>query len=211
MTQTKNTTATHRRIAFATTDGHAFTTDHFGSADIYAIYSYDGVDFRHLENLHNATEEEAQDSEPGKAKSILDLLAMRDVSIVAAKRFGPNIKRIRHRLVPVVASTNDITTTLPALKAEWDAITMICNLPPEERHHLVLSSSESASQTTAGKLFAKIKAATCRGCMRCAISCPVDAITMGQAKAVIDKERCVACGTCVPMCPFDAIELEGSH
>lgn len=198
---------TKRHIAFATKDGQVYTTEHFGAAEIYAIYSFDGVEFKHLEDLRNTTEEESEDGEQGKAQSILDLLVMRKVDIVVAKRFGPNIRRIRHRLIPVIASSEDVSTTLPSLEMEWEKIAEICDLPPTGRSHFVLGSSESGSRTVTGKMFANIKKIICLGCMRCKTVCPVDAISKGDDAALIDNERCVACGACVSMCPVDAIEL----
>ena len=41
----------------------------------------------------------------------------------------------------------------------------------------------------------------------CKLSCPVDAITIGENKlAYIDEEKCINCGACQAKCPFGAIE-----
>ncbi len=55
----------------------------------------------------------------------------------------------------------------------------------------------------------------CRGCTRCAKSCPVDAIEIvptngaGLRKnwAVVDAERCLGCGVCDDQCRWDAREM----
>ncbi|WP_326909336.1 NADH-quinone oxidoreductase subunit NuoF [Sedimentibacter sp. MB31-C6] len=47
----------------------------------------------------------------------------------------------------------------------------------------------------------------CKGCSKCAKSCPVEAIS-GTIKNpyVIDKNKCIKCGACIEVCPFKAIK-----
>lgn len=49
----------------------------------------------------------------------------------------------------------------------------------------------------------------CKGCSKCARSCPVGAIT-GQIKNpfTINTEKCIKCGACESSCPFGAIYVE---
>jgi len=53
----------------------------------------------------------------------------------------------------------------------------------------------------------RIDAAKCKGCSKCARSCPAGAIS-GKVKEpfVIDAGKCIKCGACVETCPFHAIE-----
>lgn len=47
----------------------------------------------------------------------------------------------------------------------------------------------------------------CKGCSKCAKSCPVQAISGEIRKPfVIDTEKCIKCGACVTTCPFKAIQ-----
>jgi NADH-quinone oxidoreductase subunit F len=47
----------------------------------------------------------------------------------------------------------------------------------------------------------------CKGCSKCARSCPVSAIS-GEIKKpfVIDQSKCIKCGACLSNCPFHAIK-----
>jgi NADH-quinone oxidoreductase subunit F len=47
----------------------------------------------------------------------------------------------------------------------------------------------------------------CKGCSKCARTCPVQAIS-GEIKKpfTIDQEKCIKCGACVSNCPFKAIK-----
>ena len=42
-------------------------------------------------------------------------------------------------------------------------------------------------------------------CRRCAVACPVDAITVQANEVKLDAGSCIACGACVPACPTEAL------
>ena len=46
----------------------------------------------------------------------------------------------------------------------------------------------------------------CVKCGACAGTCPVGAITEGDATYVIDPNACIECGSCAAGCPVGAIE-----
>lgn len=47
----------------------------------------------------------------------------------------------------------------------------------------------------------------CKGCSKCARTCPVNAISGKiKEKYTIDQEKCIKCGACLTSCPFDAIK-----
>lgn len=53
----------------------------------------------------------------------------------------------------------------------------------------------------------QIDAVLCKGCSKCARSCPVEAIS-GKIKEpfTIDEAKCIKCGACIENCPFKAIK-----
>ena len=55
----------------------------------------------------------------------------------------------------------------------------------------------------------RIQEDVCKGCTKCARTCPVGAIS-GTVKEPhkIDKEKCIKCGSCMGACPFKAIVCE---
>ena len=54
---------------------------------------------------------------------------------------------------------------------------------------------------------AKVNAAECTACKKCAEVCPVECITVGDV-AVVKAEDCTECEACVDECPVDAITME---
>lgn len=58
-------------------------------------------------------------------------------------------------------------------------------------------------------IFFDIDPKRCKGCSRCARSCPVNAIS-GVIKQpfVINHETCIKCGTCMMNCKFGAISIK---
>ncbi len=50
-----------------------------------------------------------------------------------------------------------------------------------------------------------IDANLCTGCGQCVDACPLNAITLQDAKAVINQSLCRQCGICADQCPVQAI------
>ncbi|MEM2321193.1 MAG: FAD-dependent oxidoreductase [Candidatus Bathyarchaeia archaeon] len=50
----------------------------------------------------------------------------------------------------------------------------------------------------------------CNGCGECVKVCPVNAISIYEAKAKVDPFQCIGCGACVPSCPREAIEFKNA-
>lgn len=51
-----------------------------------------------------------------------------------------------------------------------------------------------------------IEAPLCKGCSKCARSCPVGAITGKIKEPFVISDACIKCGACVETCPFGAIK-----
>jgi uncharacterized Fe-S center protein len=52
----------------------------------------------------------------------------------------------------------------------------------------------------------KVKKESCKGCGRCVVQCPANAISIKKGKAVIDPEKCIGCGECNIACQNNGID-----
>ena len=95
-------------IACATDDGKNFISRHFGDAEKYLIYELRDGQYVLTGTILNTTGEEEQHADPKKAKGIVSILAEKNVNVGLTKVFGPNIKRIKKHLVPVLVSVDSI-------------------------------------------------------------------------------------------------------
>ena len=99
-------------IACATDDGVYFSSEHFGSARFYLLYSFDTDTnkFDFIKKIDNLTPEERTHGDPIKANAISTLLNGVDVFI--AYVMGPNIKKIRKKFIPVISRKRVIGNAL---------------------------------------------------------------------------------------------------
>lgn len=197
-------------VACATEDGEILTGEHFGSAPIYTLHEWAGNGFRPIGALDNSTEEEEEGDHGAreKARSILGLLSEEGASVVLARRYGPNIRRIRTKLVPVVTGARTAAGGLEQLAAEWKRIEEVLQLPSQERYHVVLQANGQEGSGEYGRAIATVDPSECRGCGLCVDACPVEAIEMGDAIPQIDQAICVGCGSCVQACPVGALGMD---
>jgi predicted Fe-Mo cluster-binding NifX family protein len=89
---------------------------HFGSSKYFLIYEFDleTKDLRFLKRIENSTQEEEKHGDIKKAKSVSELLE--NVSVFVANRYGPNIKRIKRRFIPIISREKNIEKTLNKVK-----------------------------------------------------------------------------------------------
>ena len=110
-------------VACATDDGSTLTSGHFGSARTYALYQLDETACTFLQNLQNSLSVcEGKHADPQKARKVTELLADRQVQVVAAKQFGPNIGRIKQSFVPVIVKTDRLDDGCRKLLENREAI-----------------------------------------------------------------------------------------
>jgi len=89
--------------------------------------------------------------------------------------------------------------------AAYPVMSTIKNFREEYLTHIV--DRRCPSGTCKGLKRITIDPALCKGCSKCARSCPVSAIK-GKVKEpfVIEQDICIKCGACVSACPFHAIK-----
>ena len=127
-------------IAFATDDGKTFMDRHFGGADFFDIYEINKDEANFLKRINNTVDEEEEvHADPKKAKGISHLLMKENVNVVAAKVFGPNIKRIRKKFVCVLMndatlddSIKNLCENIESVHNEWEK--------GEDRKHISLKN-----------------------------------------------------------------------
>ncbi|OPL08883.1 MAG: dinitrogenase iron-molybdenum cofactor biosynthesis protein [delta proteobacterium ML8_F1] len=124
-------------IACATDDGTHFMDRHFGDALYYDLYELSAGGFHFLERIDNTTEEEEGHADPKKARGIVNLLKERGVEAGLTKVFGPNIKRIKKQILPILISEEVIEAGLEKVMKNYDTAIgqlLLC----EDREHLDL-------------------------------------------------------------------------
>ncbi|MFW5855938.1 MAG: NifB/NifX family molybdenum-iron cluster-binding protein [Bacillota bacterium] len=125
-------------IACATDDGQNFIDRHFGDADYYYIYSVSGEKAEFINKINNTSIEEKQHADPRKAKSVLQILKSENVHCGVSCAFGPNIKRVKKHIVPIIIKEKNIESGLEKLKSNFDRIKSLWE-KGKQREHLVIN------------------------------------------------------------------------
>ena len=104
------------KLACGTDNETEFTNEHFRSSKYFLIYEFDleTKDLRFLKKIENSTQEEEKHGDAKKAKSVSELL--KNVFVLAAFRYGPNIIRIKKRFVPIISREKNIDKALNKIK-----------------------------------------------------------------------------------------------
>lgn len=125
------------KVACATDDGEKFMDRHFGDADFYSIYQIDRDEVKYIDELINTTEEEQGHADPVKAKGIIKLLKEQGVQAGVSKRFGPNIVRVKKKLVPIIVNNENIEDGLKKIMENYEHLLESVN-QGEDREHIKL-------------------------------------------------------------------------
>ena len=82
---------------------------------------------------------------------------------------------------------------------------------PESVHknnnHNFLARSAGALISRVYCAVPKIDTDKCKGCGKCAESCPMKLIMITDKKAGMSTKKCISCFCCQEMCPFDAVRI----
>jgi len=120
-------------VACATNDGRHFINEHFGDAEYFYLYEVNEQNINLQEKIVNDVEEERMHGDPNKARNITNLLAQKGAVVVVNRAFGPNIQRIKHKVIPVIINNDTIEDGLKKVQENLQEISQILALPEEER------------------------------------------------------------------------------
>lgn len=114
------------RVAVATDDGEKFVGCHFGAAEYYDVYNLTPTGYEFILRVVNSIDEELGHGDPRKARGIVSILKKEGVQVGLTRRFGPNIKRIKSKIVcvltgheVVVRGLEMICENFESIAAEW--------------------------------------------------------------------------------------------
>jgi predicted Fe-Mo cluster-binding NifX family protein len=143
-----NETPKHLIVAFATVDNHLMPKMHFGEAPEIALYrigATTSVKMRSIPNRyardkhaneahlsHGQTEEHRDNGE-----SIGRFLASAGVHAMVSRAFGPNIRQMQRRFLPITVRCDEITQAIAVLQSHWPLVWKSWT-QGGERRHLVL-------------------------------------------------------------------------
>ena len=102
-------------VALATNDGQNFINKHFGEANKYQIYEFNNDNYKYIKSIQNNSITEEKHADPKKAKSIVKILKEKNVHCGVSCAFGPNIKRVKKHIVPVIMKEEDMETGIQKL------------------------------------------------------------------------------------------------
>jgi predicted Fe-Mo cluster-binding NifX family protein len=110
------------KIALATDNGIEFADKHFGEAAEYNIYIIDKNNARYIKTIVNNSLKEKMHADPAKARSIIKILKEEDVQIAVNTEFGPNIKRVKKQIVPVLIKERKLKEALKILVENYSLL-----------------------------------------------------------------------------------------
>jgi predicted Fe-Mo cluster-binding NifX family protein len=113
-----NTNHESIRVVFAVSNNNKFEEKHFGDADKYLIYQWQGEQFLSQTELINHFKNSDESNEHGsklKGSNIISFLKNEDVNILVSKQFGKNIKMVNKHFIPVVIASDTINDACKVL------------------------------------------------------------------------------------------------
>lgn len=105
------------KVAVGMKNHETLTEEHFGDAEFYLIFEWDGEQWKQIEKRENTAKrtEERFHGDPRKFKAVIELLS--DVDVFLAYKMGPNIKRIvtTTNKIPIPTKERNLKHTLEIL------------------------------------------------------------------------------------------------
>lgn len=135
-------------VAVATVDGYGMPNEHFGEAprfDLYRVGAATVAGIRSIKNQHAQEGHGGRGNQtPGRAEGdnrkgtdIGRLLESEGVQVMVSPAFGPNVRQMRRRFLPVVVRCGNVPQAIALLQTHWSLVWQYWMLG-EERRHLVL-------------------------------------------------------------------------
>jgi len=112
------------KFAFAVGNSGTFEAKHFGDADKYLIYEWDGQNFylstELLNNFKNFDEQ--QHGSVKKGEAIIQFLQKNQVKVLVSKQFGKNIQLVNRFFLPVLVNDESPAEAIAKLKSNIKSI-----------------------------------------------------------------------------------------
>ena len=111
-------------FAFAVSDAEVFEAKHFGDADNYLIYHWDGDTMHYVDALSNPfkTYDESQGAHR-KGEAISAFLLAHKVQVLVSKRFGKNVQVVHRHFIPVMIDESTKEACFSTLEQYMSTIT----------------------------------------------------------------------------------------
>jgi len=93
------------KIAVAVSHSNKFESVHFGNADKYLIFEWNGNEIslqNELTNSFKSFDEEQVHGSKKKGNLIIELLKENNIQVLVSKQFGINIKMVNRHFIPVI-------------------------------------------------------------------------------------------------------------
>lgn len=107
------------KFAFAVSESELFEAKHFGDADKYLLFEWNGQDFIESGELLNAVKNIDEEQEHGskiKGDAIIEMLREKNIQVLVSKQFGRNIKMVNRFFVPVIINDAKLEEIFKKLK-----------------------------------------------------------------------------------------------
>lgn len=93
------------KFAFAVNHSNMFEAHHFGDADKFLVFEWNGSEMLLQDELINTSKSFDEEQEHGSKKKghlIIELLQENDIKVLVSKQFGSNVKMVSQFFIPVV-------------------------------------------------------------------------------------------------------------